>query len=307
MDFHMPHMPHMPHIPHPHMEKRREAFLKARQEASDFNSKLAVRITNMVGTMWCAYAFACLALISLPAAWRAGTATLVAWFAQTFLQLVLLSIIMVGQRVAAAKSDMQLEQTYMDAEALLQINDDMHKLVKQNVHLTEQINELLAQNTELTQQINELIRQTKYSQLSMIPHDSSMSRNVSGRLTVGPTDRSPELPPVFLLVQAIRSFAVIVHQHLLRARRQLFQIQLVVRRHHDLQRIANRRSSVIVLQRVLGAVDRAHVGPALQVVAGHVNFIVRQAVGGLRFSRADDELPGGGHADGRAHRERKPG
>ena len=123
----------------------------------DFNSWLAVRITNVVGTMWCAYAFACLALISFPAAIRAGTAPLVAWFAQTFLQLVLLSIIMVGQKVAAAKSDRQLEQTYRDAEALLEMSDNMHKLIKQNVLLTEQISELLNQNTELTQQINHLI------------------------------------------------------------------------------------------------------------------------------------------------------
>jgi hypothetical protein len=151
---------HIPHIPHPHLERRKEAFLKAKQEASDFNSKLAVRITNIVGTMWCAYAFACLALISLPSAIKAGTATLVAWFAQTFLQLVLLSIIMVGQKVAAEKSDKQLEQTYFDAEALLQINDEMHKLVKQNVQLTEQISELLRQNTELTEQINTLICKT---------------------------------------------------------------------------------------------------------------------------------------------------
>jgi hypothetical protein len=154
------HLPHIDHIPHPHIERRREMFLKAREETSSFNSKLAVRITNIVGTMWCAYAFAALALISFPAAVRAGTATLVAWFAQTFLQLVLLSIIMVGQKVAAAKSDMQLEQTYNDAEALLQINDDMHKLVKQNVQLTEQINQLLQQNTDLTQQINKLICKT---------------------------------------------------------------------------------------------------------------------------------------------------
>jgi hypothetical protein len=154
------HMPHIPHIPHPHLENRREAFLKAKQGASDFNSKLAVNITNIVGTMWCAYAFACLALISLPAAVKAGTAPFVAWFAQTFLQLVLLSIIMVGQKVAAAKSDKQLEQTYYDAEALLQINDEMHKLVKQNVYLTEQIKEVLHQNTELTEQINKLICKT---------------------------------------------------------------------------------------------------------------------------------------------------
>ena len=154
------HLPHISHIPHPHPERRREAFLKAKEEADGFNSKLAVRITDIVGTMWCAYAFAALALISFPAAIRAGTAPLVAWFAQTFLQLVLLSIIMVGQKVAAAKSDKQLEQTYYDAEALLQINDDMHKLVKQNVLLTEQMNELLHQNTDLTEQINKLVCKT---------------------------------------------------------------------------------------------------------------------------------------------------
>lgn len=147
----------MDHVPHPHIELRKE-FLKQQQErAAGFNNRLAVRITGIVGTMWCAYAFAILALISLPAAIQAGTSTLIQWIAQTFLQLVLLSIIMVGQKVAAAKSDQQLEQTYKDAEALLQMNDDMHRLIKQNVVLTEQINELLGQNTQLTEQINKLI------------------------------------------------------------------------------------------------------------------------------------------------------
>lgn len=133
------------HIPHPHIEGRKE-FLKAHRESlNGFNNKLAVKITNVVGTMWCAYAFAVLALISLPEALKTGTSALVAWIAQTFLQLVLLSIIMVGQKVAAQKSDRQLEQTYLDAEALLQINDDMHKLLKQNTQLTEQINRLICE------------------------------------------------------------------------------------------------------------------------------------------------------------------
>ena len=52
--------------------------------------------------MWCAYAFALFDLISLPEAIRGGLATLVSWVAQTFLQLVLLSVIMVGQNVQAA-------------------------------------------------------------------------------------------------------------------------------------------------------------------------------------------------------------
>ena len=150
-------MNHVLHIPHPHLENRKEFLRKHREEVRGFNNSLAVKITNIVGTMWCAYAFAILALISLPEAVRAGTSALVAWVAQTFLQLVLLSIIMVGQKVAAEKSDRQLEQTYQDAEALLQINDDMHKLLKQNHVLTEQINELVKRNTELVEQINRLV------------------------------------------------------------------------------------------------------------------------------------------------------
>ena len=74
---------------------------------------------------------------------KGGRSTLIAWIAQTFLQLVLLSIIMVGQKVAAAGSDKQLQQTYDDAEALLQITDEMHKLLKQNTSLTEKIDQLL--------------------------------------------------------------------------------------------------------------------------------------------------------------------
>lgn len=145
------------HVPHPHLEQRKKLFEKGKEEAASFNSWLAVKITNVVGTMWCAYVFAALALVSLPEAIKQGTAALIAWIAQTFLQLVLLSIIMVGQKVASEKSDRQLEQTYYDAEALLQISDDMHKLIKQNVELTGQVNELLGQNTQLTQQINRLV------------------------------------------------------------------------------------------------------------------------------------------------------
>lgn len=134
------------HVPHPHLEKRKEFIKQHRAQLAGFNNRLGVAITNIVGTMWCAYAFAILAFISLPEALKSGTSALIAWIAQTFLQLVLLSIIMVGQKVAAEKSDRQLEQTYQDAEALLQINDEMHKLLKQNTRLTEQINELISRS-----------------------------------------------------------------------------------------------------------------------------------------------------------------
>jgi hypothetical protein len=136
------------HIPHPHIELRKKQGVPTiAKEHTGFNGWLAVQITNGVATMWCAYAFALLALISLPEAIKTGTATLIAWIAQTFLQLVLLSIIMVGQKVAASASDKQALQTYQDAEALLDISNDVHKLLKQNNELTEQIHQLLEKTT----------------------------------------------------------------------------------------------------------------------------------------------------------------
>jgi hypothetical protein len=143
----------MDHAPHPHIEKRKQYAKAADEKPTGFNNWLAVKITNVVGTMWCAYAFTIIALISLPDAIKGGRSTLIAWIAQTFLQLVLLSIIMVGQKVAAAGSDKQLQQTYDDAEALLQITDEMHKLLKQNTNLTERIDELLRRSGH-----NEMVR-----------------------------------------------------------------------------------------------------------------------------------------------------
>ena len=131
----------MEHVPNPYLEFRKKFLRPIEKRETRFNHLLAVRITNIVGTMWCAYAFACLALISLPAAIGGGTAALITWIAQTFLQLVLLSIIMVGQKVFAAKSDRQLEQTYRDAEALLKISDEIRCLLKQNTELTEEIDQ----------------------------------------------------------------------------------------------------------------------------------------------------------------------
>jgi hypothetical protein len=112
--------------PHPHIENRKKKVPKVAHAlapdagaVSRFNRWLGVRITDGVGTMWCAYGFAVIALISLPQAIQGGVATLIAWIAQTFLQLVLLSIIMVGQKVQGVASDNRAIDTYKDAEALL--------------------------------------------------------------------------------------------------------------------------------------------------------------------------------------------
>jgi hypothetical protein len=115
------------YVPHPHIAKRRaQGPVKVADQHrrdtrfSRFNTWLAVKVTAIVGTMVCAYLFTALALVSLKSAVSSGDLIIiVAWIAQTFLQLVLLPVIIVGQNVQAAAADKRSEQTYLDAEAVL--------------------------------------------------------------------------------------------------------------------------------------------------------------------------------------------
>jgi hypothetical protein len=89
------------------------------KRADGINAKLAVFLTNMVGSMWCAYIFAAVAFVGLPAALKPGGEGVIAWIAQTFLQLVLLSVIMVGQNVQSEASDARSQRTYDDTVTIL--------------------------------------------------------------------------------------------------------------------------------------------------------------------------------------------
>ena len=94
--------------------------LRAEVERADgINAKIAVFLTNIVGSMWCAYVFAIIALIGLPPALKPGGEAIIAWIAQTFLQLVLLSVIMVGQNVQSVASDVRSQHTYDDMVQIL--------------------------------------------------------------------------------------------------------------------------------------------------------------------------------------------
>jgi hypothetical protein len=97
---------------------------KAVSEVEGFNAKFAVLITRGVGTMACAYVFGIIALISLPDAIKAGRPAIISWIAQTFLQLVLLSIIMVGQSVQAAASDARASKEFADTEVVMDRLDE---------------------------------------------------------------------------------------------------------------------------------------------------------------------------------------
>jgi hypothetical protein len=84
-----------------------------------FNARFGLLITVSVGTMWTAYLFTVLALFALPDAVKQGTYFIVVWLSSSFLQLVLLPIIIVGQNIQARAADKRAEETYKDAEAVL--------------------------------------------------------------------------------------------------------------------------------------------------------------------------------------------
>jgi hypothetical protein len=137
-------MSYFQHIPHPWIRQRAAAGpVRIDDERVGFGAALGARITAIVGTMVTALGFTLLALISLPAAIKSGDIiVIVAWIAQTFLQLVLLPIIIVGQNVQGRAADKRAVQTYNDAEAIL------HECLQLQDHLMAQdkvLQDLIAQ------------------------------------------------------------------------------------------------------------------------------------------------------------------
>ena len=120
---------------HPHTNTREHA--SGLGQVSGLNNRIGLMVTKFVGSMWAAYLFAGLALISLPAAIGTGDVrVIVDWVAQTFLQLVLVSVVIVGQNQMNQAAERRAEATYKDATALL------HEVQQLQQHLSHQDAEL---------------------------------------------------------------------------------------------------------------------------------------------------------------------
>ncbi len=120
------------HIPKLVLSQQMQKEVHGEGMMGRFNTRLAVGITKVVGSMWCAYVFALLALVSLPAAIQSKSPiVIVAWIAQTFLQLVLLPIIIVGQNVQAAASDARAESDHATLLAIHTLTTEVHDIALQ--------------------------------------------------------------------------------------------------------------------------------------------------------------------------------
>jgi hypothetical protein len=127
------------HVPHPHIRARKDAGPVKVADQLDrgnwykrVNAKVAIWITVGVGSMTCAWLFALLAFAGLPTALKPGNIGLLFWISSDFLQLTLLSVIIVGQNILAAAADKRAQQTYLDAEAVV------HEQAEQANHLAAQ-------------------------------------------------------------------------------------------------------------------------------------------------------------------------
>ena len=84
-------------------------------EQIGFNAKLAVWLTQHVGSMWTAYLFTVICFIGLGAilGWLPNTLYwIIKWLTSSFLSLTILPIIMVGQNILGRKSEMQADEQF---------------------------------------------------------------------------------------------------------------------------------------------------------------------------------------------------
>ena len=102
-------------------EHRRRKPAKIKDGHVGLNGKVALLITAVVGTMWCAYLFCVIALIGGYGIISNNTTLnlVIILVSQTFLQLVLLPVIIVGQNIQGKASDKRADDTYQDAEHIL--------------------------------------------------------------------------------------------------------------------------------------------------------------------------------------------
>ena len=93
----------------------------------EFNQQIALFVTEKVGTMSCAYLFAVIAFVSLPEAILSeDPLEIVSWIAETFLQLVLLSIIIVGQNIQSEIAEQQAQTDRETLAAIKRLAEEIH-------------------------------------------------------------------------------------------------------------------------------------------------------------------------------------
>jgi hypothetical protein len=128
---------------HPQVIHPKDLVSKELKGITKFNYLIAVKITNGVGTMWCAYAFLIVDLFMLPPVIQAKSVMVwVTYIAQTVLQLVLLPIIMVGQNVIQKQNEAKADTDHKTLTYLATLQDEQMQELKNQTAILLKIEEL---------------------------------------------------------------------------------------------------------------------------------------------------------------------
>ena len=137
----------MEHIPELVQTRHVRAKVQGGGTLGRWNAAIAVRITKIVGTMYCAYVFTIFAFFALPDALASGkTTVLVNWVSSNFLQLVLLPIIIVGQNVISEAQDKRAEADHKTLTALHQMNVQQLEILKKEDQILEMLQKFVVKD-----------------------------------------------------------------------------------------------------------------------------------------------------------------
>jgi hypothetical protein len=124
------------HTRHPHTPRNVNELHKNEQEQGGINARLAVAITNGVATMTCAYVFLAVAIIGFPG-FHATPNQYVQWISQTVIQLVMLSLLAVQQRMVGRHQELMATEQF---NTTMMGTHNTQQIIQ---HLDEQDKELL--------------------------------------------------------------------------------------------------------------------------------------------------------------------
>lgn len=135
------------HVPHRRAPVNVNALHRAEQAAAGANTRIAVWLTQHVGSMLCAYIFAGIGVGSLVGVFTGNSflALLFGSISSYFLQLVLLPVLAVGQAVLGRKAELQADEAFVTTQRSYA---DLEQIAQ---HLAAQDAELVKQTATLAQ------------------------------------------------------------------------------------------------------------------------------------------------------------
>lgn len=138
-----------PFIEHPNVVHPKVLLKKELKGIANFNYWIAVKITNSVGTMWCAYLFLLIDLVMLPPVIQAQSIMVwVTYIAQTVLQLILLPIIMVGQNVIQDQNEAKADTDHKTLTYLATLQDEQMAELKNQTLILLNLNDLISKQKD---------------------------------------------------------------------------------------------------------------------------------------------------------------